>query len=296
MNNRKGLTLIELIVLLIIISFIIIEAPKVLLNILGRSTYYGVRVTCKTKLLQIGSASSMYYDDNNGSFSSGTSGVSDRDDWIISLRPYYQLKGGTGPLKCPMYEQRRPDGKPYGGPNNTFQITIEKEGMKEIRLEGSDNEKGYELWVEKENINKVEEESSYGLNCWIYNPPKDSSLFLTHPADNFWRTDDVSNASKVPLFADAMWVGGYPEPDGKAGEPPSENGQWDGVDAEMKHFCIDRHSGAINILFMDGHVEEEEVELKRLWKLKWHKNFDTNGKWTKPDAPWPKWMKDIKRD
>ncbi len=289
MRAKKGLTLIELIVLLIIISFIIIEAPKVLLNILGPNAYYRVHLTCESMLKGIGLASSMYYDDNNGSFSSGTAGVSDRDGWIISLRPYYPLKSD---LKCPGHKQRRPDGKPYGGPNNTFQITIEKEGMKEIRLESSDNEKGYELWVEKENINKVEEESSYGLNCWIYNPPKDSSLFLTHPADNFWRMNDVSNASQIPLFADSMWVGGYPEPDGKAGEPPSENGQWDGVDAEMKHFCIDRHSGAINMVFMDGHVEE--VGLKRLWKLKWHKNFDTTGKWTKSDAPWPKWMKDKK--
>ena len=42
---------------------------------------------------------------------------------------------------------------------------------------------------------------------------------------------------------------------------------------------------------MDWHVEK--VRLKRLWKLKWHKNYDTHGSWTLPDAPWPDWMKKL---
>ena len=54
------------------------------------------------------------------------------------------------------------------------------------------------------------------------------------------------------------------------------------------HFCIDRHEGGINMLFMDWHVDK--IRLKELWKLKWHKNFNTNGKWAQPNASWPAWI------
>ena len=53
--------------------------------------------------------------------------------------------------------------------------------------------------------------------------------------------------------------------------------------------CIDRHDGAINSAFMDGSAAR--VPLRALWKLKWHKNFDTNNLMTGSDADWPKWLR-----
>ena len=89
--------------------------------------------------------------------------------------------------------------------------------------------------------------------------------------------------------------------DGLRGDPPQEEDffQWtlnNGVsvyDYEMCHFAIDRHDGGSNHLFMDSSARK--VGLKELWKLKWHRKFDTNGPWTnqggvQPSA-WPDWMR-----
>jgi prepilin-type processing-associated H-X9-DG protein len=64
----------------------------------------------------------------------------------------------------------------------------------------------------------------------------------------------------------------------------------------MRRVCLNRHSGAVNSAFLDWSVRK--VGLKELWTLKWHKNFDTRGPWTKaggvqPDN-WPEWMQGMK--
>ena len=64
----------------------------------------------------------------------------------------------------------------------------------------------------------------------------------------------------------------------------------------MARCCINRHSGAINCLFLDGSARK--VGLKELWALKWHKSFDTAGPWTQAGgvtvADWPQWMHEFK--
>jgi prepilin-type processing-associated H-X9-DG protein len=56
--------------------------------------------------------------------------------------------------------------------------------------------------------------------------------------------------------------------------------------------CIDRHTGGINVAFMDFSVRK--VSLKRLWALKWHREYDTAGPWTPAGGvqpqDWPPWM------
>lgn len=100
----------------------------------------------------------------------------------------------------------------------------------------------------------------------------------------------------MPVFADAMWRGGGPYQVGTRGDPPQSDGQWISYDREMMHFCINRHEGAINQLFMDWSVRK--VALKELWKLKWHRQFDTNGPWTRTggvrQGDWPEWMRNFK--
>jgi len=64
----------------------------------------------------------------------------------------------------------------------------------------------------------------------------------------------------------------------------------------MRYFCINRHNGFVNALFMDGSVRK--IGLKELWTLKWHRQFDTAGTWTKAGGirpeDWPKWMRRFK--
>ena len=51
----------------------------------------------------------------------------------------------------------------------------------------------------------------------------------------------------------------------------------------MKHFAMDRHNGGIQGVFMDHSVQH--VPIKKLWKLKWHRNYDQAYK-----PAWPRWM------
>ena len=66
--------------------------------------------------------------------------------------------------------------------------------------------------------------------------------------------------------------------------------------SNMARQCINRHDGGINSLFMDWSVRK--VGLKELWMLKWHRNFDTKGPWTKAGGmkseDWPEWMRQFK--
>ncbi len=153
-----------------------------------------------------------------------------------------------------------------------------------------------------------EQKCSFGANCWIYNPrPEDKArgVIQDRPVEWNWRTPDVKGAGKIPVFGDSMWRGGGPTSGDPAEErsglgiersyPPTVDGEWIGADGEMKHFCIDRHNGRIDMLFMDWSVRE--VGLKELWTLKWHRKFNTNGPWTTPNVmprDWPGWMQKFK--
>jgi prepilin-type processing-associated H-X9-DG protein len=63
----------------------------------------------------------------------------------------------------------------------------------------------------------------------------------------------------------------------------------------MGRFCISRHDGYINALFLDFSVRK--VGLKELWTLKWHRQYDTCGTWTVcggiSPTDWPIWMQDF---
>jgi prepilin-type N-terminal cleavage/methylation domain-containing protein/prepilin-type processing-associated H-X9-DG protein len=131
-----------------------------------------------------------------------------------------------------------------------------------------------------------ERRSSYALNEWVYNDN------IHRDDSSYWKTCGVRNRYRVPVIGDAAWRSDcQPEPDDL---PPAFDGQ--GVTGstydEMRIYCIDRHGGGINLLFMDWSVRK--VGLKELWTFKWHRHYDTAGPWTTaggvtPDA-WPQWM------
>jgi len=92
---------------------------------------------------------------------------------------------------------------------------------------------------------------------------------------------NIVNGSKVPILLDAKSPGDRPL---STDEPSS-------ID-----FCINRHNGRINGLFLDWSVRE--IGLKELWTLKWCPNFDTAGLWTQAGGVqaegWPDWMRGFK--
>ncbi len=138
------------------------------------------------------------------------------------------------------------------------------------------------------------ESGSYGLNGWVID--SDTLDPRTHQADpRYWHTPHVGRADNVPVFADMWWLNAWP----RDTDPPPESGpgpeQIPGI-PEMNRVCVNRHYGAVNILFADWSARK--VGLKELWKVKWHRQFNTDGPWTQAGGVtptyWPKWMRDFK--
>jgi prepilin-type processing-associated H-X9-DG protein len=134
---------------------------------------------------------------------------------------------------------------------------------------------------------------SYGLNGYVYNAKESDEIYL--PIERFWGELNIKGAGNIPLFLDCHRAVGYPS---TISEPPEIEGM-EGVVGlvylviDWRRFCLNRHSGAVNCLFMDSSVRK--VGLKELWTLKWHREFNTANRWTKAGGvtaeDWPEWMR-----
>ena len=78
--------------------------------------------------------------------------------------------------------------------------------------------------------------------------------------------------------------------------PPAYDGQLWNDDAQMGRYCLDRHSGFVNGLFLD--FSARKIGLKELWTLKWHKSYDQAGPHTRAGGAvaedWPEWLRRFK--
>jgi prepilin-type N-terminal cleavage/methylation domain-containing protein/prepilin-type processing-associated H-X9-DG protein len=138
---------------------------------------------------------------------------------------------------------------------------------------------------------------SYAINEWVYDSDASGNTDGRSPTD-YWRNTSHKGLSNVPVMGDGSVrsdIQPFPvdSPPSYEGEPRLGVG---GGGDEMRLYCIDRHDGAINILFMDWTARP--VGLKELWTLKWHCSFDVSGAWTKAGGvqpeDWPLWMRSFK--
>jgi prepilin-type processing-associated H-X9-DG protein len=135
--------------------------------------------------------------------------------------------------------------------------------------------------------------SSYGINQWVYDAPQVVGGRLL---EQIWRTANVKNASEVPCFGGCAITGATPN---HGDEPPQRPddvayiwGQGGGPN-EIRRFCMNRHDGYMNMVFLDWSVRK--VGLKELWTLKFHRKWNTTNRYTKAGgctaADWPQWMR-----
>jgi prepilin-type N-terminal cleavage/methylation domain-containing protein len=278
MCRRRGFTLIELLVVIAIIALLM----GILMPALSRVKKQARSVACQALLKQWGTIWSIYCDENDGHFPEAGDLGWKRGTWVIAFRPQYRTRSKV--LLCPSASKRRPTGTAsdvsYGDSTHTY-------------IMGSGG------------IFDAREEASYGGNNWLYYA-QGSGNIQGRPIPWNWKTKDVREAFRIPVFADTMWRGGgpcYRTSETAAPScgfnrivPPQFDGQWLGAGNEMMHFAMDRHQTGINMLFMDWTVRS--VGLKELWTLKWHRKYPTNGPWTKAGgvqpSDWPEWMRNFK--
>ena len=117
---------------------------------------------------------------------------------------------------------------------------------------------------------------------------------MEDPDTYFWRRADVKQAAEIPMFLDDRWWDTRPH---HTDRPPDFEGQVnDWTTNAMKMLCALRHNGFVNGAFVD--FSTRRIGLKELWMLRWHREYDTRGPWTraggvKPED-WPPWMKSFK--
>jgi len=245
----RGFTLIELLVVVAVIALLM----SLLLPALSKAKEQAKNVMCQSNLHQWGLIWYAYTSDNDGCFTRSVF-------WVGSLRPYY---GGTPDIRCcPM--ATRPESR---GGRHPFAAWGVWNG--EIWGEVYENDYG-----------------SYGMNAWLSNPEDNTEPTGGREPENLWRCTNVRGASRVPMFVDsARFENMTPR---HTDEPPAYDGDpIIGNLHEMRICCINRHNENINGVFLDFAVRS--IGLKELWRLKWHRSFDTT-----VEVVWPEWMEQMK--
>ena len=249
-KKARGFTLIELLVVVSIIAVLV----SILMPSLSRARQQARMVLCMSNLKQWSAIFSFYLADHEDSFMPG---ITSTGVWVEPLRYYYR-DGGEEMRVCPTATKNQDEG------GNGWFIAWDV-----VILPGVTDE------VYR---------GSYGINNWVYNPPKNISSLWGHDTRYHWRRSSMRGSSRIPLFLDAHRWGGHPyDTDQPYGDPPPEVPNGNG----MNRFCLDRHNGYVEVAFVDLHVES--VSLKQLWKLRWSNNFDSSGF----KGSWPGWMDHI---
>ncbi|MBW8042118.1 MAG: hypothetical protein FVQ85_19255 [Planctomycetes bacterium] len=259
MRKRNGFTLIDLLV----VMGVLVLLTAMLLPVLGRARSQAKVSECQSNLRQWGLILQMYADDNKGRLPNGHI-VGNACWWSFSWIDDYPASGAQDILCCP------------------------------VANDPMDQTTAFNPWMSSLPPHHV---GSYGINVWHIAwdncAPSIVPSLLGHPI-NQWENIYHEGANNIPVLLDCILPVAGPVHHIKP--PPYENVPISGSDGVLDPFCINRHDGGINSLFLDWSVRK--VGLKELWTLKWHKEFNTANKWTSAGgvqpSDWPDWMRQFK--
>jgi len=269
-KTKSGFTLIELLVVIAIIALLL----AVLIPSLSIAKKKVQAVICRSNLKQWGYVFNMYGYDNESSFPQSVAGhgLNPEQAWILGATlPYYEaldmrMCGATKVL------DRTPHENNLGGVFKAW-------GPFPRSTRGN-------AWYDHLAT------GSYGFNEWCADPPPGADDFWGLPSVNAIRKTTDKNAYKIPLAADsafvdtAVWDRDDPPTNSEHEEaygyiyPVSAFG-WN--DDAMKAYAMNRHNRGINMIFVDMHADP--VQIKELWRFKWHQEFNTN-----VTVTWPTWL------
>jgi prepilin-type N-terminal cleavage/methylation domain-containing protein/prepilin-type processing-associated H-X9-DG protein len=267
-ETERAFTLIELLVVISILALL----TALLFPALSRARKQAQAMVCQGRLHQFGLLCAIYAHEDGGTERYTLSdGITHEGTGIWRVFYRSSLTGDPQLRLCPSATKPLPGNPvPWGGTFHSF-------------TRGA-------VAPDAPEKNYVTGHGSYGINTWT------GPLAIGQSEFRSWRSCDVQGASHVPAFFDCVVS--------EAGlchldSPPEyeyamapERGYSDMV----SRVCMNRHNEAINMLFLDFSVRK--VGLKEHWTLKWPREFDTAGPWTKAGGvlpeDWPQWMRKLK--
>jgi len=236
---------------LLVVIAIIALLMAILMPALQRVKNQAKTAACLSNLKQWSLIFSMYTDDHDGVFHMG---LDQPHHWTITMKPY------------------------YGDDEKLFYCPSATRHIDEVGQWGNNT-----AWVfDSEDEDGLLDYGSYGTNGFV-------ETNVRQGAHKHWKTKNVAGAGYIPLFLGANRLDGWPE---AWDEPPSFDGEFNfGEGNNMRRFCMNRHDGFVNNLFLD--FSARKVGLKELWRLKWHREWTEDA--DQGGTPvWPEWMRHFK--
>jgi len=256
-HSHSGFTLIELLVVIAIVAIL----AALLLPVLSKSKLKAMQIQCLGNLKQLVLAEKMYLDDNQENCIeydfSGNSRL-----WMGRLIDY---QGKLDAVRlCPAANVTNA-AKAFGTADKAWRLQS-KTPLK--------------LW-----------QGSYALNGWMYsNLTNRTGAMPAVDQDKIFRRESrIPMPAQTPVFADSIWVDGWPRTNNAAASNLYLGAQSSGAGRFMGglgRMLIDRHGGipasnaptdvdttqplpgAINVACSDGHVELSKLE--NSWNFYWN--------------------------
>jgi prepilin-type N-terminal cleavage/methylation domain-containing protein/prepilin-type processing-associated H-X9-DG protein len=277
---RGAFTLIELLVVIAIVALLM----AILLPALQRVRKQARATVCQSRLRQWGITLNLYTEEIQGRFSNSMN--SSRGLWLFRGAVLSNAGPNTPEHSLHHFSTRDIVCCPTAAKParlGTFDASING-----TRLEGSPGSTfgAWEITSPGPPFH-----GSYGSNAYLFNGFSGAIADGNRPA----LASDVDilslkGRSEIPVLLDAVFFWGAPR--NYLPPPPREFI----TGGESNAFCINRHEGYVNGLFLDWSVRK--VGLKELWTLRWSRDFDRAGRWTKAGGvkpeDWPQWMRKFK--
>jgi len=266
--KQSAFTLIELLVVISVIAILL----SVLLPALTKAKNAAAAVVCQTRQKQWGVALQLYTTDFKGTYEPGPGGFpvgQPERRWMELLLPYYTA------------DQKGKD-------TASAQIRLcPKATIPQFDQQGKQTRAAqpFTAWGIFAGDNTFQMEGhygSFGMNWWLCNNTRTQVGANFYPGatnlSKLWRrAENVKTPFQVPAFADASYYGFWPE----QYDFPPQNMQ-DVIPARgnlhypdgIKRVCVNRHDKYTMMVFVDGSAQK--IPLRRLWNLKWHRNYDTS--------------------